>query len=77
MLPYMVNSSDEANMERIEGALCVKGFRLLLKLDRENVGMFLTKSVLPLIPTAKEYGRVEGDKMLVRECDRLLLACSS
>jgi hypothetical protein len=76
ILTYMVDSLEEANIERIECALCVKGFRLLIKLDPESFAPYVKAAVCSMIKSAKAYGLAEGDKMLVRECDRFLAASS-
>jgi hypothetical protein len=76
ILTYMVDSLEEANIERIECALCVKGFRLLIKLDPDSFLPYVKGTALSLIQSAKAYGQAEGDKMLVRECDRFLAVCN-
>jgi len=76
MLAYLTESLEAINIEKIETALCVKGFRLLRTIDPQTLDPFLKESVLPFVSNAKEYGRSGGDKMLVRECDRFLKTAS-
>jgi len=71
----------------IEAALVMKGFRLLHKLQPEIMSPYVRYSLLPFVSNAREFGfeqqqlqlqqrkhqrRPSGDKMLVRECERLL-----
>lgn len=73
MLTYMVDSLEERNLGCLESVLYVKGFRLLLKVDPQTFHCLIKESILPLVVGVKEHGKEKGDKMLVRECDRLLL----
>lgn len=72
----------------IEAALVVKGLRLLCKLQPEVMSSYVRYSLLPFVSGALEFGtehqqhkqsshkghhqRQSGDKMLVKECQRLL-----
>lgn len=72
----------------IEAALVVKGLRLLCKLQPEVMSPYVRYSLLPFVSSALEFGsehrqhkqsshkghhrRLSGDKMLVKECERLL-----
>jgi len=63
----------------IEAALVVKGYRLLHRLQPRLMGPYVRYSLLPFVSNAHEFGkqrqgtrRSAGDKMLVRECERLL-----
>ena len=71
----------------IEAALVVKGLRLLCKLQPEVMNSYVRYSLLPFLSSALEFGseqqqqiketrghhrRLSGDKMLVKECERLL-----
>jgi len=75
MLAYMLDNLEVDNIEPIESALCIKGFRLLQKLDTATIQPLVKEKVLPYLNLAKEHGQSMGDKMLVRECDRLLRSC--
>ncbi|KAL3913485.1 MAG: hypothetical protein SGILL_006470 [Bacillariaceae sp.] len=72
MLAYMVDSLKAMHLERVESSLCVKGLRLLHKLDPSMLESKASDSVVSLMQGAKEHGKLDGDKMLVRECDRFL-----
>ena len=76
MLAYLTESLEVINIERVETALCVKGIRLLKSIDSQTMDPYVRDSVLPLVPNIKDYGRSSGDKMLVRECGRLMKSMS-
>lgn len=82
---------DEAASSRVEAALVVKGFRLLNKLQPEMMNPYLRHSLLPFVSNARKFGAEQqqqqckrrnhrrqssADKMLVRECERLLKSFS-
>jgi hypothetical protein len=72
MLAYLTESLEVINIERVETALCVKAIRLLRSIDPNAMDMLVRDSVLPFVTNIKDYGRSCGDKMLLRECDRLI-----
>jgi hypothetical protein len=76
MVAYLTESLEVFNIERVETALCVKVIRLLKSIDSQTMDPFIRNSVIPFITNIKDYGRSSGDKMLVRECDRLMKSMS-
>lgn len=81
------HSEESPQNGSIEAALVVKGLRLLCKLQPEVMNSYVRYSLLPFVSSALEFGseqqqqtkqtrghhrRLSGDKMLVKECERLL-----
>ena len=61
-----------ASCTRFEAALVVKLFRLLQRIEPKMMTPYVRYTLLPYISNAQEYGHTTSDRMLVRECDRLI-----
>jgi hypothetical protein len=72
MLAYMTESLEVVHLDRVESSLCVKGLRLLHRADPVGFNSKMKDSIMPLVEQAQDHGRLDGEKMLIRECDRFL-----
>jgi hypothetical protein len=73
ILRYMTRTIEDDNILGIATALVVKSLRLLRTIDPRAMEPYIKYSLLPSILNVKEKGKSSKDKMLVRECDRLLI----
>jgi hypothetical protein len=72
MLGYMTESLETGNMQGIVAAMVVRSLRLLRKIEPHGMEPYIKYALLPSILSVRERGKSSKDKMLVRECERLL-----
>ena len=72
ILGYMTESLKNGKTQGLATAMIVKCFRLLREIQPQTMEPYLKYSLLPSILHIKENGHSSRDKMIVRECDRLL-----
>ena len=72
MIQSLSNILEAPNSQRIEAAFAVKCIRLLRELEPESIDSVVQHSMLPYVLHARDFGRHNRCRMLVREAEALL-----
>jgi len=72
ILGSMSEATEVVAESRIEATLSIKCFRLLHQMQPKTMEPFIRYSLLPFLMHAYGFGKEHGDRMLVRETERLL-----
>jgi hypothetical protein len=72
VLGSIVGMLEVVSVRSIEATLSIKCIRLLRKLEPKTIDPYIRYSLLPLVLHAYQFGISGGDRMLVRESERLL-----